>query len=207
VSSSGKEHIRIFVVDDDESVRRSLLLLLKAGGYNADSYSSAEDFLSLENHEGVGCILLDIFMEGRSGLELQEAISERFPNLPIIYITGQGNVPLSVQAMKKGAINFLQKPVEDHALFTAVEEALNSSKGWFAAHLDEIQAMERISTLTARELEVYRLIITGMLNKQIAARLNITEHTVKLHRGKITDKLGVKSVAEMLLLAERANIS
>jgi FixJ family two-component response regulator len=109
--------------------------------------------------------------------------------------------------MKKGAINFLQKPVEDHALFNAVEEALSSSKAWFATHLDEIRAKERISTLTARELEVYRLIITGMLNKQIAARLNITEHTVKLHRGKITDKLGVKSVAEMLLLAERANIS
>jgi FixJ family two-component response regulator len=206
MSSSGNEYIRIFVVDDDESVRRSLLLLLKAGGYYADSYSSAEDFLSLGNHDGVGCILLDIIMEGRSGLELQEAISERFPNLPIIYITGQGNVPLSVQAMKKGAINFLQKPVEDHALFNAVEEALNSSKARSAAHLDEIQAKERISTLTARELEVYRLIITGMLNKQIAARLNITEHTVKLHRGKITDKLGVKSVAEMLHLAERANI-
>lgn len=202
----GKENCKVFVIDDDRSVRRSISLLLKSAGYQVDAFDSAEEFLNRADHKGIGCIVLDIFLDGRSGLELQEDIINKFINLPIIYITGQGNIPMSVLALKKGAINFLQKPVDDQLLLNALEEALDKSQQLFTEQQEENRIRLLVDSLTPREYEVFRLIITGMLNKQIASELNIAEHTVKLHRGKITEKLGVKSVAEMVQFAQKLNL-
>jgi len=195
----------MFIIDDDLSVRRSISLLLKSAGYNTESFGSADEFIELENHDGEGCIILDIFMEGRTGLELQEEIRQKFPALPIIYITGQGDIPMSVQALRKGAVNFLQKPVEDHVLLEAVNEALQLSHEIFIEIRETKRIKYLLNTLTNRESQVFRLLITGKLNKQIAGDLNIAEHTVKLHRGNITKKLGVKSVAELVKLAQKIN--
>lgn len=200
------KNCKVFIIDDDPSVRRSISILLRTGGYNVDAFSSAEEFLDLENFSGQGCILLDIFMEGRTGLEIQEEINDKFKNLPIIYITGQGNIPMSVQALKHGAVNFLQKPVDDHLLIQAIEEALNLSREMLDEREQESRLRMLVDSLTTREYQVFRHLITGMLNKQIADQLNIAEHTVKLHRGKITEKLGVKSVAEIVRIAEKLKI-
>jgi len=197
---------KIFIIDDDDRVRQSLSLLLRSAGYPVESFGSAEKLLDYENYTGEGCIILDIFMDGRSGLELQEEINHKFTHLPIIYITGLGDIPMSVQAMKKGAINFLQKPVNDLELIKAVEEAVALSQRQIAEHRETDKTKLLLDSLTAREYQVYRLIITGMLNKQIAYELNIAEHTVKIHRGRITEKLGVKSVAELVTLAQKLNL-
>jgi len=197
---------RIFIIDDDEAIRRSISLLLSSSGYTSESFSGGEDFLTTVDYSGAGCILLDIFLEGKTGLELQEEIKNRYGNLPIIYITGMGDVPMSVQALKKGAINFLEKPIDEQHLFQAIEEALGLSHLIVSEQKEFSRIKSLISTLTPREYEIFRYLITGMLNKQIAAELNITEHTVKLHRGKITEKLGVKSVAEIVFMAEKAGL-
>ncbi len=198
---------KIFVIDDDESVRRSLPLLLKASDYDVETFSSSEEFLNREKFNGTGCIILDINLEGISGLELQEELLNKQDSLPIVFITGKGGVPESVQALKKGAIDFLQKPFDDEQLLNAVEEALTKSHE-IKKEFDQLKKLQDLlSNLTDRELEVFKYVITGMLNKQIAYKLNIAEHTVKLHRGKITEKLGVKSVAELVRIAEKAGIS
>lgn len=181
-------------------------MLLESVGYITDSFESAEKFLEIEDYNNTGCILLDIFMEGKSGIELQDDIKSKFEALPVIYITGQGNIPLSVQALKRGAINFLQKPVDESILFQAVEEALSVSRQRIIQLREKTRLKPLINSLTIREMEIFRLIITGKLNKQIAADLSITEHTVKIHRGKIAEKLGVKSVAEMVRIAGKLNL-
>ncbi len=201
-----EENFKVFIIDDDPSVRRSLSLLLRSAGYLIESYGSAEELLDLEDYTSEGCIILDIFMEGRSGLELQDEINQKFEYLPIIYISGRGDIPMSVRALKKGAINFLQKPVDEQVLLKSVAEALEQSCIMFQANRENIRVKSLVNCLTPRESQIFKLIITGMLNKQIAAELNIAEHTVKLHRGKITEKLGVKSVAELVKLAQRINL-
>jgi FixJ family two-component response regulator len=198
-----KASCRLFIIDDDPSVRKGISLLMNAAGYYAESFRNAEEFLELENFTGHGCIILDIFMDGRSGLELQEEIGGKFKNLPIIYLTGQGNIPMSVQAIKKGAVNFLQKPVNDQELLDAVANAIVLSRKLTAEYEETEKIRLLLGSLTIREFEIYRLLITGRLNKQIAAELGIAEHTVKLHRGKITKKLNVKSVAELVLLSQK----
>lgn len=197
---------KVFIIDDDPSVRKSILFLLRSAGYSVESFKSAEEFMDLEDYKGKGCILLDIFMEGRSGLELQEEIAGKFSNLPIIYISGQGDIDMSVRALRKGALNFLQKPIDEQTLIPAIEEALNISLQILNKNQEESHLQSLLATLTTREQQVFRHLITGKLNKQIATELNIAEHTVKLHRGKITEKLGVKSVAEIVRIAERLNI-
>jgi FixJ family two-component response regulator len=201
-----KENCKIFVIDDDPSIRKSISFLLKSDGYSVESFSSAEEFLDLEDFTGQGCIVLDVFMKGRSGLELQEEIAGKFACLPIIYISGQGDISMSVKALKTGAVNFLQKPIDEKILFPAIEEALNISHQILCKNQVENQLQSLMGTLTSREYQVFRQLVTGKLNKQIAADLNIAEHTVKLHRGKITEKLGVKSVAELVRIAELLNI-
>jgi FixJ family two-component response regulator len=197
---------KIFVIDDDESVRRSLPMLLESMEFEVETFPSSEDFLNREPFNGTGCIILDINLEGKSGLELQEELVNKQYSLPIIFITGKGGVPESVRALKKGAVDFLQKPFDDQQLLDAVEEAVAKSHT-IKKEFDELKKLQGlISVLTERELEVFKYVVTGMLNKQIAQELNITEHTVKLHRGKITEKLGVKSVAELVLIAEKLGI-
>jgi two-component system, LuxR family, response regulator FixJ len=201
-----KVNSRIFIIDDDLSVRKGISYLLTSAGYYVESFTNAEEFLDREDFNGQGCILLDIFMEGRSGLELQQEIAGKFFNLPIIYISGQGDIDMSVKALRTGALNFLQKPIDEKILISAVEEALNISLQMLNKNQEEKHLQSLLDSLTPREYQVFRQLITGMLNKQIAAELNIAEHTVKLHRGKITEKLGVKSVAELVHIAEKLNI-
>lgn len=197
---------KIYIIDDDEAVRRGLTLLLESDGYHSEQYANAGFFLESDYFNGPGCILLDVYLDGESGLNLHHKISEKFRNLPIIYITGQGDIPMSVEALKKGAINFLQKPVDASYLLSAIQEALESSSALVSIDNERNNIKKLIETLTPREYEIFRYIIKGLLNKQIASELNIAEHTVKLHRGKITEKLRVKSAVEMGLIAEKLNI-
>jgi FixJ family two-component response regulator len=201
-----QDNAKIFVVDDDESVRRSISLLLTASGYTVESFANSEEFLAIDNYQNAGCIILDIFLNGRSGLEIQEEIRVKFTHLPIIYITGYGDIPMSVQALKKGAINFLQKPVDERKLIDSVEEALQASLEVITLMSKTEQVKALFQKLSPREMEVFRLVLTGKLNKQIASDLNIAEQTVKIHRGNITKKMGVKSVAELFRLAEKAGL-
>jgi FixJ family two-component response regulator len=197
---------KIFIVDDEESVCKGISLLLLSVGYHVDTFDNAKDFLNSDKVNGPGCILLDVFLRGESGLDLQDNIKERYSDLPIIYITGHGDVSMSVKAFKNGALNFLQKPIDEKQLFPAVEEAINQSLALVSNHLERNIINAKFNSLTPRELEIFRHVIRGTLNKQIAAELHIAEHTVKLHRGKITEKLGVKSVPEMIYMADKLDI-
>jgi FixJ family two-component response regulator len=201
-----KKNSIVFLIDDDKELRESMTLLFKSAGYVVKTFPDIEQFLLHENYSGPGCILLDVYLKGKTGLELQEEIESRFELLPIIFMTGHGNIPMSVEAIKKGAINFLSKPVDEKELFKAVDEAIERSnlKVIKQKELDKLRSL--VNSLTAREYEIFQYVITGLLNKQIAYELEIAEHTVKNHRLKITEKLGVKSVAEMVYIAEKLNI-
>jgi FixJ family two-component response regulator len=201
-----KQNFKVFIVDDDLDITQSLTLLLKSISYNVSSYNDIQQFIKNENYDGAGCILLDVFLDGKTSLELQEVIETKFESLPIIFISGQGSVPMSVEALKKGAINFLEKPLDEQALVKALDEALSRSEQLITKNkeIDRLRAL--MNTLTAREYEIFRYVISGMLNKQIAAELGIAEHTIKNHRLNITDKLKVKSVAELVNIAEKLSI-
>jgi two-component system response regulator FixJ len=201
-----KNNTKIFLIDDDKEIRSGISLLLKSLGYNIESFKSVDELLEYSDYSGPGCILLDIFLGEVSGLELQSKIEIKFETLPIIYITGQGNIPMSVEAIKKGALNFLQKPIDETELLKAIEEALTRSDELIKKQNEIEKFKSLVNSLTAREYEIFRYVITGMLNKQIAAELGIAEHTVKNHRLSITEKLGVKSVAEMIYIAEKLSI-
>jgi len=201
-----KKNSKVFIIDDDDETRQGLTLLLKSYRYNVNSYLGVEQFIKNENYSGAGCILLDVFLKGRTGLELQAEIESKFECLPIIFISGRGNISMSVEALKKGAINFLQKPIDEEELIKAIDEALSTSEAIVTRYneIDRIRTL--IHSLTAREFEIFRYVITGMLNKQIAIELGISEHTVKNHRLSITEKLGVKSVPEMIYMEEKLSI-
>jgi len=197
----------VFVVDDDPSIRKSLNLLLSSAGYGVKTFDSAKEFLESERDSpGPACLVLDVKMPGLSGLDLQKELKSRNYDLPIIFITGHGDIPMSVQAMKKGAVDFLPKPFDDGELLGAVNEAfLKDSQA--RADLDEQKhIMQRLDSLTTREHEVLSYLITGMLNKQIAYELNISERTVKAHRKHVLDKMGVDSIAELVRLTEKAGV-
>ena len=196
----------VHVVDDDASFRKSLLRLLKAHGLAAQAYDSAPDFLKSGLTACTGCIVLDIRMPGLSGLDLQEELAKAECAMPVIFLTGHGDIPMSVQAMKKGAVDFLTKPVDEDNLLMAVRNALSRN----AKHLrerDEIEAVRaRIQALTERELEVMKHVIAGELNKQIGDRLGVVEKTIKVHRVRVMEKMGVPSVAELVRLCALAGI-
>lgn len=196
----------IFVVDDDPSIRKSLLRLLRSFGYEARAFRSAEHFLEQEPFQGTGCVILDIRMPGIGGMALQDELCKTEGNLPVIFVTGHGDIPMSVQAMKKGAADFLPKPFEDGQLLDAVVSAVEKSRQARTTRDELNSARMRLDRLTSREREVLSHIIAGFLNKQIAFKLDIAEKTVKVHRAHIMEKLGVNSVAELVRLAEKANI-
>jgi two-component system response regulator FixJ len=197
----------IFIIDDDASVRRSLSLLLTSHGYVTKSFSSSEDFLASEPFDGIGCIILDLELDGIDGLELQEQLGRKSSTLPIIFMTGHGNIAISVKALRAGAITFLEKPCPENELFVALSEALMISRKRINDREAYLEARSRIDTLSPREMDVLKLVITGMLNKQVAGELNIAEHTVKLHRQHITEKLGVKSMAEIIHIAQLSGLA
>jgi FixJ family two-component response regulator len=197
----------VFIIDDDASVRKSLSRLLRSAGFEVETFASAELFLKREHYDGIGCLVLDVRMPGISGIDLQDELSKADYSMPIVFITGHGNIPMGVHAIKKGAVDFLAKPFEDEDLLQAVREAITKDTQGKKEYAEVHEVRERIALLTARERDVLRYVITGMLNKQIAYELGIAEKTVKVHRGRIMEKLGVDSVADLVRLAEKAGIT
>jgi FixJ family two-component response regulator len=196
----------VFIIDDDASVRTSLERLLRSAGFDVETFATAELFLEREHYDGIGCLVLDVRMPGISGIDLQNELSKADYSMPIVFITGHGNIPMGVQAIKKGAVDFLAKPFDDEELLQAVREAIEKDNQARAGHAEVHNIRGRLELLTPRELEILRYVITGMLNKQIAYELGIAEKTVKVHRGRVMEKLGVGSVAELVRLAEKADI-
>lgn len=198
----------VFIVDDDESVRFSLKRLLKSAGYNAETFSTATDFLEYNNkYEGPACLILDIKMPGKSGLDLQEELAPGEYSIPIVFITGHGDIPTSVKAMKKGAVDFLSKPFEDKDLLDAISAALEKDSKMRTLITERKNILQQFDLLTPREYEIMTYIISGTLNKIIATTLSISEKTVKVHRAKVFVKVGAASLAELVRLAEKVGIS
>jgi FixJ family two-component response regulator len=198
----------VFVVDDDASVRKSLSRLLRSGGYVAETFASATDFLaSGRHHQSPACLVLDVRMPGLTGTELQERLRALKSTLAIIFITGHGDIPMSVQAMKSGAVDFLSKPFDDTQLLAAVARAIAKSTHDLQTQAEIESIQERLATLTPREREVLEHVIAGQLNKQTAADLGTVEKTIKVHRARVMEKMQVQSLAELVRLAERVGIS
>ena len=202
-----KRRSRVFVVDDDRSVRTSLATLLESDDYIVETFASAAEYLAKTPYLGPACLVLDVRLPGLDGLALQRQLLEGGKMEQIVFITGHGDIPMGIQAMKRGAIDFLPKPFDDEALLNAVGQALTrSAEQW--QKRDEIgQIRARIATLTPREFEVFRLVIAGLLNKQIAAELGAALRTIKTHRGRVMHKMGVASVAELVRLAQKAGVA
>jgi FixJ family two-component response regulator len=196
----------VFVVDDDEAVRKGLARLLGSAGFAVETFASAAEYTTREAYGGVGCVVLDICMPGLDGMGLQSCLAEEGTDLPIIFLTGHGDIPMSVRAMKKGAFDFLTKPVDEDVLLTAIRQALLRHRADRRERLEAEALRARLKTLTPREHEVMRWVITGELNKQIAARLGIAEKTVKIHRGQVMRKLGLTTVAELVQTCQRVGI-
>ena len=194
----------VFVIDDDASVRRSLSRFLVANSFHVESFCSSEEFIEREAFSGTGCLVLDVNLEGKNGFELQEELVAIKSHLPIIFITGRGNIQMSVKALKNGAVNFLEKPFADEELLRSINEALAMSRKLRSESEETQKAQKLLKALTPRESEILKYVITGMLNKQIAFELQIAEQTVKLHRQSVCEKLGVKSVPEIIRIAEKA---
>lgn len=191
----------IFVVDDDASVRKSLARLVKNARYEAETFPSVRDFLARPPYDGPCCLVLDVRMPGLTGLDLQEALRATGQRLAIVFITGWGDIKASVKAMKAGAVDFLTKPVDEGTLLAAIGQAVARTLDdrREQAHLKEVRS--HIATLTPREAEVFALVVTGMLNKQIGDKLGIVEKTVKVHRARVMEKMQAGSLAELVRLA------
>jgi FixJ family two-component response regulator len=198
-------HATVHVVDDDDSLRRALTRLLTVSGYQVRGYACAEDLLGAAEL-AEGCILLDLGMPGLSGVQLQAHLNARGNVLPIIFLTGQGDIPTSVAAIKAGAEDFLCKPVDETALLAAIERALAGFRADSASRAAQAGLARRLALLSPRERQVFDLVIMGLLNKQIADRLGTSERTVKAHRAAITDKLQMRSAAEMVALASQLRL-
>lgn len=197
----------VFVVDDDVSVRESLELLIQFAGWQPETFASAEEFLARSRVLTPSCLLLDVSLPNLSGLELQKLIASDRMDMPIIFITGHGDIPMTVQAMKGGAVEFLAKPIDDNVLLSAIRNALKRSASALAEQT-ELQALrDCYASLTPREREVMRLVVSGMLNKQIGLKLDISEITVKAHRGKMMQKMKAESLAELVRTAVRLGLA
>ena len=197
----------IFVVDDDPSIRKALGRLLRSTGYHVETFVSAEEFLQTASDcPGPACLILDVKMPGLNGLDLQDQLKQMDYVMPIVFITGHGDIPMSVKAVKTGAIDFLTKPFDEEDLLRAVQEALKKDMVNRNVMNERQSILQRVQSLTPREYEILTYVITGLLNKQIAYDLDISEKTVKVHRGRVMEKLAVDSVAELVRLAEKEGI-
>lgn len=188
----------VYLVDDDEALRDSLVWLLESSGYKVCAYESAEAFLKVFNLRMSGCLLLDVRMPGMSGLELFEVLRERYCPLPVVFITGHGDVPMAVKAVKRGAMDFIEKPFGDKDVLGLIEDGLARDRRERQRRLHEGETARRLSELTQREREVLDLIIAGKLNKQIADMLGISIKTVEVHRARVMEKMGANSLAELV---------
>ena len=196
----------IAIVDDDPSVREGLHSLVRSAGWRAETFGSAQEFLSRSGSEAPSCLILDVQLPGLSGLDLQKRMADVDLEIPIVFLTGHGNIPASVQAMKAGAIEFLTKPVEEGDLLRAIQEAIECDRLTRRQHAEIYDLQSRYETLTAREREVMQQVISGLLNKQVAAELNITEFTVKIHRGQVMRKMRADSLADLVRMADTLGI-
>jgi FixJ family two-component response regulator len=196
----------VFVVDDDAAIRKSLARLIKSVGLQVVTFSSAAEFLQSDPYDGPSCLLLDVRMPGVSGLDLQKQLATMGINLPIIFLTGHGNVPMSVKAMKTGALDFLEKPVDDQTLLDVIYQAIEKDRGLKLKQAELREIQQRTDSLTPREREVFALVVTGMLNKEIAFELKTSEKTIKVHRARVMQKMQAKSLADLVRLAEKTGL-
>ena len=196
----------VFVVDDDISVRESLELLIQSEGWQPQTFSSAQLFLSHTRAPVPGCLVLDISMPGLNGLELQKRVASEYPDLPIIFVTGHGDVPKTVQAMKAGAVEFLTKPFSNEVLLSAIRQALERSQVALALQTEFKELQDRYSSLSPREREVMSLVVSGLLNKQVGGELGISEITVKAHRGKVMQKMKADSLPDLVKMAGKLGL-
>jgi len=202
-----RAHALIYVIDDELSMRKAIGRLLESEGYSVEVFAGAREFLARPPLGGPSCVVVDLNLPELNGLELQRALAESGRVEQLIFITGGATVPTCVQAMKSGAIDYLPKPFRDEDLLSAVEQALVRACEQLVKSSQRKQVRAQLATLTPREFDVLKFVIGGMLNKQIAARLGTTEATIKVHRGRVMEKMGVRSVAELVILAQRAGIA
>ncbi|SRR6266567_2237135 len=197
----------VFVVDDDISVRESLELLIRKHGWHPETFTSAQEFLARPRLFAPSCLVLDFSLPGLNGLELQKRVAVEMPYMPIIFLTGFGNIPMTVEAMKAGAVEFLTKPVSNESLLSAIRNAIERSRGKLDSETEKRALRARFAALTARERQVMKLVISGMPNKQVGDELGITEITVKFHRGNLMRKMKADSLAELVNMGTRLRLT
>jgi FixJ family two-component response regulator len=197
----------VFIVDDDLSVRRSTERLVRAAGLNVQTFASAGEFLKNPRPEGPACLVLDVRMPGLTGMDLQHELNQSGIHIPIIFITGHGDIPMSVRAMKAGAVEFLTKPFRGRSLLDAIRAAIERDRSTHKERSETGEWRQHYEQLTPREREVMALVVAGMLNKQIASELAMTERTVKFHRAHIMQKMNAKSVADLVRMVEKLGVS
>jgi FixJ family two-component response regulator len=197
----------VFIVDDDLSVRRTTERLVRTAGFNVQAFTSGREFLTIPRPEGPACLILDVRMPGLDGMQLQKELAQSGINIPIIFITGHGDIPMSVRAMKAGAVEFLTKPFRSRSLLEAIHSAIERDRAAHKERSESEELRERYEQLTAREREVMTLVVTGMLNKQVAGELTTTERTIKFHRANIMQKMLADSLADLVRIAEKLGVS
>ena len=196
----------IAIVDDDFSAREGLSSLIRSTGFEVETFASAQEFLARHGAEAPSCLVLDLQLPGLSGLDLQKRMAAAGLEIPIVFLTGHGNIPASVQAMKAGAVEFLTKPFDEQALLRAIQEAVERDRRARRQQAEMRELRDRYGSLTAREQQVMQQVVSGLLNKQIAAALDITEFTVKIHRGQVMRKMRAASLADLVRMADRLGI-
>ena len=197
----------VYVVDDDDLFRRSTERLIRTAGFNVQPFTSARDFLKNPRPQGPACLVLDVRMPGLSGIDLQRELTQSGIDIPIIFITGHGDIPMSVRAMKAGATEFLTKPFKGRVLLDAVRSAVEKDRAALQRQFETRNLRERYEYLTPREREVMTLVAAGLLNKQVAGKLNTTEATIKFHRAHIMKKMGADSLADLIRMTEKLGVS